>query len=222
VNLQGSSSGFLKDLEGLPSADLSNNDVSFHALREYAPGDDRRYIHWKTSARTGTLMVRQFEETRRSHLAIALSTSMSDYIDPEEFELAVSSCGSLGIQALREERDVTVLVQGSTLHSETGRRLLDDLSGIETKDSRDTIVQLAKVTAQAVPGASVAILMYGGDVTPTELQAASVHLPLGVRVIAVSCIPGADVSRRQIGDLTILTIGELTDLPSALRRVNKG
>ncbi|MGD8166544.1 DUF58 domain-containing protein [Herbiconiux sp. P16] len=222
INLEGSSSGFLKDLEGLPSTDLSNNDVSFHALREYVPGDDRRYIHWKTSARTGTLMVRQFEETRRSHLAIALSTSLSDYRDDEEFELAVSTCGSLGVQALREERDVTVLVQGSTLHSETGRRLLDDLSAVEATPVRDTIVQLAKVAGQAVPNASVAVLVYGGDVTPTELQAASVHLPLGVRVIAVSCIPGSEPSRRQIGDLAILTIGDLSDLPAALRRVNKG
>jgi hypothetical protein len=49
-----------------------------------------------------------------------------------------------------------------------------------------------------------------------------VHLPLGVRVIAVSCIPGSEPSRRQIGDLAILTIGDLSDLPAALRRVNKG
>ncbi|MGA1836531.1 DUF58 domain-containing protein [Herbiconiux sp. 11R-BC] len=221
VSLEGSSSGFLKDLEGLPSTDLSNNDVSFHALREYVPGDDRRYIHWKTSARTGTLMVRQFEETRRSHLAIALSTSLSDYLDEEEFELAVSSCGSLGLQALREERDVTVLVQGATLHSETGRRLLDDLSGVEADAKRDTIVQLAKATGQAVPGASVAVLVFGGHVSPAELQAASVQLPLGVRVIAVSCVPGAEVRRRQIGDLAVLTIGQLAELPAALRRVSR-
>jgi uncharacterized protein (DUF58 family) len=221
ITLGGSSSGFLKDLEGVPSADLSSNDVSFHALREYVPGDDRRYIHWKTSARTGTLMVRQFEETRRSHLALALSTSLGDYVDEEQFELAVSSCGSLGLQALREERDVTVLVQGRALNSETGRRLLDDLSAVQVTPARDTIVQLAKVAGQSVPTASVAVLLYGGEVTPTQLQAASVHLPLGVRVIAVSCIPGSEVSRRQIGELTVLTIGELADLPPALRRVNR-
>src|SRR5690606_1690719 len=104
VPLHGSSSGFLKDLEGRPTKDLSSSDVSSHALREYAPGDDRRHVHWKTSARTGTLMVRQFEETRRSHLAVVLSTNAADYDDPEEFELAVSVAGSLGVQALREER----------------------------------------------------------------------------------------------------------------------
>ncbi|MCS5498147.1 DUF58 domain-containing protein [Cnuibacter physcomitrellae] len=220
ISIEGSSSGFLRDLEGIASKDLANDDVSFHALREYVPGDDRRYIHWKTSARTGTLMVRQYEETRRSHLAIALSTSSSDYLDPEEFELAVSTCGSLGLQALREERDLTVLVPGRALHTETGRRLLDDLSGVELTSSRQSIVQLAKATGNAVPNASVAVLVFGADVTATELQAASVHLPLGVRAIAVSCVPGQTVSRRQIGDLVLLSIGELAELPPALRRVN--
>ncbi|MER2136830.1 MAG: DUF58 domain-containing protein, partial [Arthrobacter sp.] len=106
VNLQGSATGFIKDLEGLPTRDLSTADVSFHALREYVPGDDRRHIHWKTSARTGTLMVRQFEETRRSHLAVALSTRQADYRNGQDFELAVSAAGSLALQALREQRDL--------------------------------------------------------------------------------------------------------------------
>ncbi|RFA07823.1 hypothetical protein B7R54_00300 [Subtercola boreus] len=220
VRLEGSSSGFIRDLEGQTTKDLSNDDVSFHALREYVAGDDRRNIHWKTSARTGTLMVRQFEETRRSHLALALSTSLADYGDPDEFELAVSSCGSLGIQALLEERDVTVMVQSQTLHTETGRRLLDDLSAVEQRTHRESIVHLAKTAGEAVPNASVAVLLFGASVTPTQMRQASVQLPFGVRVIAVRCQPGAPVGRRMIGELTLLTIGDLTELAPALRRVN--
>ena len=81
VPLQGSAAGFIRDLEGQVSRSLTNSDVAFHALRGYVPGDDRRYVHWRTSARTGTLMVRQFEETRRSHLLVALSTAAGDYTD---------------------------------------------------------------------------------------------------------------------------------------------
>src|SRR5690606_15254914 len=74
----GQSLGFLRDLEGLPAADLSRDDVSFHALLEYQPGDDLRHVHWRSTARTGTMMVRQFEETRRSHFVIGLSRSPRD------------------------------------------------------------------------------------------------------------------------------------------------
>ncbi|MCS5720714.1 DUF58 domain-containing protein [Herbiconiux sp. CPCC 203407] len=228
VALGGSSSGFLRDLEGIESRVLSDNDVSFHALREYVPGDDRRYIHWKTSARTGKLMVRQFEETRRSHLAIGLSTNRSDYAetpgdDPDysaEFELAVSICGSLGVQALREEFDLTVLTQRSELQSETGRRLLDELSGVAQTERREAIAQLAKTLGSSVPDASVAFFVFGSTVTPSQLQAATVHVPLGVRVLAVSCRPGAQLSLREIGETSLLTVGDLSDFPLALRRAN--
>ena len=77
IGIPSLSTGLIRDLEGKPTRDLSNNDVSFHALREYLPGDERRYIHWKSTARTGKYMVRQFEETRRSHLVVALSLALS-------------------------------------------------------------------------------------------------------------------------------------------------
>jgi uncharacterized protein (DUF58 family) len=218
VNLDGSSSGFLRDLEGLPTRDLSTDDVSFHALREYVPGDDRRAIHWKTTARTGTVMVRQYEDTRRSHLALALSTSFSDYADEEGFELAVSACGSLGLQALKEEKELSVLVQAGTLKSANRRRLLDELSSVEQHESKDTIVNLAMATARAVPDASVVVLMFGEEVTAAKMREAANKLPLGSSVIAINCVPGASLTRRMIGGLVVLTIGSLDMLPMAMRR----
>jgi uncharacterized protein (DUF58 family) len=44
----------------------------FHSLRDWRAGDSRRWIHWRTSARRGDLMVRQFEEERHDDLAILL------------------------------------------------------------------------------------------------------------------------------------------------------
>ncbi len=66
VRIAPSAAGLVRDLEGQVSKKITNNDIAFHALRPYVPGDDRRYVHWRTSARIGQLMVRQFEETRRS------------------------------------------------------------------------------------------------------------------------------------------------------------
>ncbi|TFB90799.1 DUF58 domain-containing protein [Cryobacterium algoricola] len=119
------STGFIRDLEGNPTRDLTNLDMSFHALREYVPGDERRSIHWKSTAKTGRLMVRQYEESRRSHLLVALSLAADDYADDEEFELAVSVAGSLGVRAIRDARTVSVVTSavapGAVRHSAPGR-----------------------------------------------------------------------------------------------------
>jgi uncharacterized protein (DUF58 family) len=219
VPLNGAAAGFLKDLEGRPTRDLSASDVSFHALREYVVGDDRRHVHWKSTARTGQLMVRQYEETHRSHLAVALSSNPVDYQDLEEFELAVSVAGSLGVQALREEKEITVMLQGGSVRGGSVDRLLDDLTRVKLEPGRDDIVTLAKSVGSAVLGASVIVLLFGGGVTPAQMRQATIRLPLEVRAIAVQCVLGAELKRRAIAHLTVLTVGELSDLPKAMRSV---
>jgi uncharacterized protein (DUF58 family) len=44
----------------------------FYGLRDWRPGDSRRWIHWRTTARSGNLVVRQFEEQNRRNVAIVL------------------------------------------------------------------------------------------------------------------------------------------------------
>jgi hypothetical protein len=77
------STGFVRDLEGRATRDLTDSDVSFQSLREYVPGDAVRHIHWRSTAKTGVHMVRRFEETRRSHVMVALSLHAGDYGAPE-------------------------------------------------------------------------------------------------------------------------------------------
>ena len=69
----GTLSGYSRDMEGASSQVITSSDATFHALRPYESGDDRRHIHWKMSAHTGQLMMRQYLETRRSHHLIAVS-----------------------------------------------------------------------------------------------------------------------------------------------------
>ena len=44
----------------------------FVSLREYVDGDDPRLIHWPTSARMGTLMLREHVELRRPEFTVVL------------------------------------------------------------------------------------------------------------------------------------------------------
>ena len=121
IGLLSMSTGFVRDLEGNPTRDLTDSDLSFHALREYVPGDDRRNIHWKSTAKTGQFMVRQFEQTRRSHLMIVLDTEPEVFATDDEFELAVSAAASLGVRAIRDTRDLSVLVSADARPASTGR-----------------------------------------------------------------------------------------------------
>jgi uncharacterized protein (DUF58 family) len=218
VALAGSAAGFIRDLEGMPTTELSSADVSFHALRDYVPGDDRRHIHWKTTARTNKLMVRQFEETRRAHLAISLSINTDEYASEEEFELAISAAASIGRQAIREQRELDVLTQAGPLRCETGRNMLDDMTRIAGTPLRKTAVDLARTLADTVPNASVVFFVVGSHVTPTQLRSAAASVPPGVRSLAVLVDLGAAPARANIGDLTVLTVGGLSDLPSVLRK----
>lgn len=218
VPVWGSASGMLKDLEGTPTDQLSNDDVSFHALRDYVAGDDRRHIHWRTSARTGVLMVRQFQETRRSHLAIGMIAEADATDTDASAELAISACASIGVQALQEDQTVTVLVQDRTLRTPTPGALLDDLAALDVTTDGGDLASLAVRIDSETPQASLVMLIASGPLTPQEAQRAAQRLPAGIRAVAVACSAGADLARATIGDLVLLTVGRLEDLGPALRQ----
>ncbi|GIW79282.1 MAG: membrane protein [Gemmatales bacterium] len=44
----------------------------FQGLREFRDGDSPRWIHWRTSARQGNLMVREFESTSTNEMSVVL------------------------------------------------------------------------------------------------------------------------------------------------------
>ncbi|NIJ03906.1 DUF58 domain-containing protein [Frigoribacterium faeni] len=231
IGIPSTSTGLIRDLEGNPTRDLSPSDISFHALREYQPGDERRNIHWKSTAKTGTYMVRQFEESRRSHIVIALSLATADFATDDEFELAVSVAGSIGARAVRDAREVSVVVSERTpefakrknlevrsLSTLTRTRLLDDLAVVEHDESALGIVDVARVAGDRVAGVSVAFLVVGSTATLTQLRSAGLHFPLGVEAVAIVCDPEAVPGMTRISDLTVLTIGYLEDLQKSLAR----
>jgi uncharacterized protein (DUF58 family) len=50
--------------------DLSSQQQEYHGLRDYRPGDSPRWIHWRTSARLGQPMVKEFEQQHEQDLAV--------------------------------------------------------------------------------------------------------------------------------------------------------
>lgn len=221
TSLEGLSLGHLRDLEGLPSQHLARDDVSFHALREYQPGDDLRHVHWKSTARVGSVMVRQYEETRRSHFVVGLSTHPDEYRVADEFELAISVAGSIGLRALRDSRTLDARVQKGALRSQSGRRFLDELSALEHSRPREGgIVALAGAIAAHAPQAAVVVLVTGSKTDSNDLRLACSRIPFGVRVLAVVADTRVDApALRRIGDADVLTLGALDQLGGAVRKV---
>jgi len=220
VRVEGTAAGLIRDLEGQPVSKITDADVSFHALRAYVPGDDRRYIHWKTSARTGQLMVRQFEETRRSHLLLLLSTRLDEYADDPEFELAISAAGSLALQTFADQHDLSVATSRSSYRLGSPTRLMDDLAALDFESGSTHLADASRRVAREVSGASVAILVCGSLVQPTQLRRARSHLPVDVRTIALRCSPREESSLRPLGDLTVATLQTLDELGPLLRRIS--
>lgn len=52
--------------------DRSTQQQEYHGLRDYRPGDSPRWIHWRTSARLGQPMVKEFEQQHEQDIAILL------------------------------------------------------------------------------------------------------------------------------------------------------
>ena len=59
-------------------ADRLGRRGEFFGLREHRSGDDRRDIHWKSSARTGRLLVREYEDELARRLVIGVDNCLPD------------------------------------------------------------------------------------------------------------------------------------------------
>lgn len=70
----------------------------FIGVRDYRPGDARRQVHWRSSARAGRLIVKEFAEETQPGLTIALDLRVSSVsgVDPHtSLELAIKIAATL-------------------------------------------------------------------------------------------------------------------------------
>ena len=214
VDVEALGLGVIRDQEGTPSDEISMSDLAFHALREYVPGDDLRHVHWRSSARTATLQVRQYHDTRRSHLTVVIDDNLASYADPEDFETAVSVAASVAGRAHRDGVDLSMLCGE---HAVSGRGLdgvLDACCRIEP--GRSDPVQAAREALRLAPETSWLVMATGGAAPATLAGALRANLPPDVTLLLVCADQEQPTTVRRAPGARVVELRALDDLPRAL------
>jgi uncharacterized protein (DUF58 family) len=105
------------------SRSVGSHGADDQSTREYRMGDDLRKIHWRSSARTGALMVRQEERPWQGQCTMLLDTrscahagtDIAPGVDPRlssSFEWAVSAIASIGSHLLLRGRTLSLVTTG--------------------------------------------------------------------------------------------------------------
>lgn len=221
ARLAPSAAGLVRDLEGEVTKTITNHDISFHALRAYEPGDDRRYVHWRTSARTGQLMVRQFEETRRSQLVILFDADRDKFASEDEFELAVSIVASLGVQVIRDGTRVAVVSEQRALRTATATTLLDDSCRLEPVTTRYASArEFARAATLRLPAPSLVVLVGGSGLAVTDARAVQTLFGRDAVTIGLRADVAAPSRIATVDRLRVATVGTLADLQRLVRRMS--
>lgn len=139
-------------------------------LHEYIAGDDLRRLHWATTARTGTLMIRDDADPSTPHLTIILDDRDDHYADhaltDTDFEDAVEVAFALASTAIEQGHPMHLLTTSGSVdvpvserigaHDTDARRVHEALAEVETT-LRPDHMRLPKRTLDSVAVVSGAL-----------------------------------------------------------------
>jgi uncharacterized protein (DUF58 family) len=142
----------------------------YHAMRQYQQGDDLRRIHWPSVARTGQLMIRQDEATRRASGLVFIDSRQAALGQTRgaAFERAVSAAASVGALLARVGFRLRFATTELAPAPTTEERLLDALAGLSHSQARTIAPALAGMRAAA--SADTSLVFVAAPPAPGELQ----------------------------------------------------
>lgn len=166
--------------------------LEFHGVREYRPGDSPRRVHWRTSARRGTLAVVEFERAFQQDLMLALDLGEgTEHGEGREttLEYAVKAAATLAHRILVDGGGVTLVSQEGTVAIRAGEsdaeaaryRLFDALARARARSPLSLAQVLARV--RIPEGAELVVLTSRFDPELTAVLDARVRAGARVRVL---------------------------------------
>ncbi len=161
------------DTSSRATAASGSDDVT---TREYRHGDDLRKVHWRSTARTGELMVRREEQPVQSRVTLLLDTRAGAHRGDgpgSSFEWAVSAVASVGASLARTgallrlvvDDDRELVPPGLPL---TEPLLLDVLADVELGEGASLVPAVERLR-RGVDGVLVAVVGLLDEATAARL-----------------------------------------------------
>jgi uncharacterized protein (DUF58 family) len=118
---------------GIPLASHLGDSTEFVGTRDYRDGDPMQRIHWRSWARRGRPVVKEYQEEYFSRVALVLDTYLPRRPRPVEhaaFEAAISVLASIADHLSRSEEVVDVFAAGPNLYEVSAGRSLGYLNNV--------------------------------------------------------------------------------------------
>ena len=118
---------------GIPLSSSTGEAIEFVGTREYRPGDPVKNIHWRSWARRGEPVVKEYMEEYFCRIAIILDTFLPSKFTPAQqasFEAAISVVASIADYFSRSEYVVDILAAGPDVYEVSAGRSLAYLENI--------------------------------------------------------------------------------------------
>ena len=141
----------------------------YHGLRDYRDGDSVRWVHWRTSARRGQLMVKEFERERSRDVAILLDPWVPDRATPEQREHVETAISFVATMAVEFSRRAAVrllvgcagkkpwVVQGSA-HQRLLHQVLEHLGVQQAQRNGSLASLLSEVDHQSLHASTLIVV----------------------------------------------------------------
>lgn len=135
-------------------------------LREYVPGDSLRYIHWRSSAKAGQLLVKEFETGSYSSLAFVIQSSRGSDVGEGSHTTLELMCGHMAYVCQRLLRQGTAISfpgletrSRATLPQERETEILFLLAELIADSDVPVSQRLAESVHSITPGTQVVVLI---------------------------------------------------------------
>jgi uncharacterized protein (DUF58 family) len=212
--------GILLDYEGVTTPAAPKGAVAFSSLREYVPGDDPRQIHWKSTARTGTLMVREHVDTSQPTTTVLLERCQAAWTG-EAFEHAVEVAASIVTAVARGGWPVRLGIAGEDAEAAelTGAAgTLDRLAAVEPS-SRVDRGELLLLAEQAAPNGVLVVVTGNAAAGVTTRLARQRRAGL---LVLIQLVPGAPPSTARHADMVVVRAPGAAAAVGAWNRLARG